>query len=128
MVSTDNLKEAIEDQNNTQDKRHQFYYIKNDDCIIHKYIPYSFANRQQIINKFKQKLPKGINDVSDIKAHKKEEDDEEIIVTDQTSYEQKQEKEIKNRPDTLERNIKSDLNKNNKNKPYYLFNGHKLYV
>ena len=84
-------------------------------------------SRQQIINKFKQKLPKGINDVSDIK-HKKEEDDEEIVVTDQTSYEQKQEKEIKNRPDTLERNIKSDLNKNNKNKPYYLFNGHKLYL
>ena len=128
MVPPDNLKEAIEDYNNTQDKRHQFYYIKNDDCVIHKYIPYQFCNRQQIINKFKQKLPKGINDVSDIKAHKKDEDDEEIVVTDQTSYEQKQEKEIKNRPDTLERNIKSDLNKNNKNKPYYLFNGHKLYL
>lgn len=128
MVPPDNLKEAIEDYNCSRDKRHQFYYIKNDDCIIHKYIPYSFANRQQIINKFKQKLPKGINEVTDIKAHKKDEDDEEIIVTDQSSYEQKQEKDIKNRPDTLERNIKSDLNKNSKNKPYYLFNGHKLYL
>lgn len=129
MVPPDNLKEAIEDYNNTQDKRHQFYYIKNDDCEIHKYIPYSFANRQQIINKFRQKLPKGINDVSDIKAHKKDdEDDEEIMVTDQTSYEQKQQKEIKNRPDTLERNIKSDLKKKNENKPYYIFNGHKLYL
>ena len=49
------------------------------------------------------------------------------------SYEKKQDKEISKRPDTSIRNIKSDLKKNKQfnelhEKPYYLFNGHKLYL
>ena len=127
----DNLADAINDyNNNTSDKRHQFYYIKADDSIIHKYIPYQYQSKTQIISKFKGKVPKGMDEVVDIKrirdAEKTAEEDD-ITVTNQETYEKKQEQEIKKRPDTSVRNIQQEQQQENKKK-YYMFNGFKHYL
>ena len=117
------VNDAVEDYNNTPDKRHQFYYIKADDSILHKYVPYKYSSKQQIIQKFKYKLPKGIDETIDIKkirdAEKTAEEDD-IAVTDQETYEKKQEQEIKKRPDTSIRNIQQERQEEKKRK-YYVF-------
>lgn len=128
----DNLQDAINDyNNNTPDKKHQFYYIKQDDSIMHKYVPYEYQSRMQIIRKFSNKLPKGINDDINIKSirkvQKEQEDEEDIDVTNQSTYEKHQEKEIKNRPDTTIRNIQQQVNEEKKKRYIYL-NGFKHYV
>lgn len=128
----DNLQEAINDyNNNTPDKKHQFYYIKADDSIIHKYIPYQYSSKQQIIKKFSNKLPKGIDEALNMKtirkSQKEQEEEEEINITNQETYEKMQDREIKNRPDTTLRNIQQVVNEEKKKK-YYVFNGFKHYV
>ena len=130
MAVPDNIDDAVEDYNNTPDKRHQFYYIKADDSILHKYVPYKYSSKQQIIQKFKYKLPRGIDETIDIKrirdAEKTAEEDD-IAVTDQETYEKKQEQEIKKRPDTSIRNIQQEKQEEKKRK-YYMFNGFKHYL
>lgn len=126
----DNLQEMIDDYNNTPDKRHQFYYIKAGDSYVFKYIPYEFHHRYQIIKKFQSKLPKGVEETIDMKKVRnaqKDEEDEDIEVTDQASYEKQQDKEIKNRPDTQQRNLQSEIN-TQKQRRYYVFNGFKYYL
>lgn len=127
----DNLQDALNDyNNNTPDKRHQFYYIKADDSIIHKYIPYQYSSKQQIIKKFANKLPKGVDEVVDMKKIREAEktaEEDDIIVTNQETYEKKQEQEIKKRPDTSIRNLQQEQQQESKKK-YYIFNGFKYYL
>ena len=127
----DNLYDAITDyNNNTPDKKHQFYYIKADDSIIHKYIPYEYSSKTQIIKKFSNKLPKGIDETLNMKTirkSQKEQEEEDITITNQETYEKMQDREIKNRPDTTLRNIQQVVNEEKKKK-YYVFNGFKHYV
>ena len=133
----DNLNDAINDyNNNTPDKKHQFYYIKADDSIIHKYIPYQYSSKQQIIKKFTNKLPKGIDEALNMKtirkSQKEQEEEEDFSlknrsITNQETYEKMQDREIKNRPDTTLRNIQQVVNEEKKKK-YYVFNGFKHYV
>lgn len=124
----DNLPEMISDYNNTHDKRHQFYYIKAGDSFIHKYIPYQFHHRSQIIKKFQSKLPKGIEeaiDIGKVRDAQKEQEEGDITVTDQSSYEQRESNKIKNRPDTMIKSLNEDIQENKKKK-YYYFNGFRI--
>lgn len=124
----DNLQEMVEDYNNTADKRHQFYYIKAGDSFVHKYIPYQFHHRTQVIRKFQSKLPKGIEesiDMGKVRDAQKTEEEQDITVTDQASYEQRETNKIKTRPDTMIKKLKEDVQEEKKKK-YYYFNGFKI--
>lgn len=131
MPEPDNLNEAIKDYDeNTEDKRHQFYYIKADDSIIHKYVPYKFQDKQQIVRKFKAKLPKGMDEYVDLKKVKdaqKQEEEDDYTVNNQTDYEKREDKKIKQRPDTTQRNLQEEVNKQ-KQRKYYVFNNFRYYV
>ena len=91
----ENIAEMYQHYNNCQDKRHQFYYIKMDDCYLKPYTPYKFQSQKQIVTKFKYKLPKGLSDVEKIdmnKAREKQEDqaDEESVILDPQIYDSKE--------------------------------------
>ena len=62
-----------------------------------------------------------------IRKSQKEQEEEEINITNQETYEKMQDREIKNRPDTTLRNIQQVVNEEKKKK-YYVFNGFKHYV
>ena len=61
------------------------------------------------------------------KSQKEQEEEEEINITNQETYEKMQDREIKNRPDTTLRNIQQVVNEEKKKK-YYVFNGFKHYI
>lgn len=130
MAPPDNLEDAIHDYDATSDKRHQFYYIKQDDSTIHKYIPYKFKDRNQIERKFKAKLPKGINEVVDLRKDKGRSSGlnvDQLEPVSQSDYEKREDAKIKTRPDTTERNLKQDLAAQ-KQRKYYVFNNFKYYI
>ena len=86
-------------------------------------------------------LPKGIDEALNMKTirkSQKEQEEEDITITNQETYEKMQDREIKNRPDTTLRNIQQQFNElrnrerllvnEEKKKKYYVFNGFKHYV
>ena len=62
-----------------------------------------------------------------LRKSQKEQEEEDITITNQETYEKMQDREIKSRPDTTLRNIQQVVNEEKKKK-YYVFNGFKHYV
>jgi len=136
----DNLDEMISHYNTLQDKRHAFYYMKMDDSILHYYTPYKFVHKQQIITKFKYKIPRG--DFSTIDKHKsdhEESESEDIDVVDDATYKKKAAdkinkdkitftgEKIKEEGKRIDK-IKQEQNTQKKKKKYVLYNNIKYYL
>ena len=105
----------LEHYKNAQDKRHQFYMIKSDDSYLKPYIPYRFTSRNQIIQKFKYKLPKGITEAQALNMKKvrdeQQEQEEEDTIQDPTTYDPRSDitKVYKDNDTIHKRNIRVDL-------------------
>ena len=91
----ENIAEMNQHYNQCADKRHQFYFIKMDDCYLKPYTPYKFQSATQITTKFRYKLPKGIKDINKVdinKAREQQSDqaDEESIILEPQTYDNKE--------------------------------------
>ena len=91
----ENIAEMNQHYNQCADKRHQFYFIKMDDCYLKPYIPYKFQSATQITTKFKYKLPKGIKNIDNVdmkKAREQQSDqaDEESVILEPQTYDNKE--------------------------------------
>lgn len=137
----ENLNEMLEHYQNCIDKRHQFYFIKMDDCYLKPYMPYAFTSRHQIIQKFKYKLPKGITQAEQLdmkKVREKQQENEEIDETIQEpqTYDPREDiaKVYKNKDTIQNKNIKelTQIQKENSIKKdkrkYIIRNGLKFYI
>ena len=137
----ENLAEMNQHYQQCVDKRHQFYFIKMDDCFLKPYTPYKFQSSSQITTKFKYKLPKGVKEVEKVditKVREKQADqaDEESAILEPQTYDEKQDisKVYKDSSSQQSNNIKqlARFNKTNdvqKDKRKYIIrNGYKFFV
>ena len=136
----ENLQEMLQDYNNTEDKRHQFYFIKMDDSYLKRYTPYKFQSSTQIVRKFKYKLPKGISDTNEVDMHKvrekqQEQQEEEEIIPEVQTYDSKADiaKVYKDNSSIHKNNIKklnSDIiaDKPTLRRKFIIRNGYKHYL
>jgi len=134
-----NLQEMIEFYNTLADKRHAFFYIKQDDSYLHYYQPYEFHNRQQIVRKFQMKLPKGDFTELDKQKDESESESEDIDVVDDATYKKKAAdkinkakvtfsgEKIKEEGKRIDKVI-TDKQSEKKKKKYVLYNNIKYYL
>ena len=90
----ENIAEMNQHYNQCSDKRHQFYYLKMDDSYLHAYTPYKFQSANQIITKFRYKLPKGIKNIDNVdmkqaREQQAEQAEEESIILEPQTYDNK---------------------------------------
>ena len=141
--SPENLNEMLEHYKNAQDKRHQFYMIKMDDSFLKPYTPYKFTSRNQIIQKFKYKLPKGITEaqalnMKKVRDEQQEQEETDDTIQDPTTYDPRSDiaKVYKDNDTIHKRNIKEIEKSHNENgvqkekqkRKYIVRNGFKYFI